>query len=555
VDKATVGDEVEGEGAPPNNDGAGASATADAAGGRAVGGIPSRVLGALLAHSPDILIVGGLLALFSVVHRRVEVVEFGGDAVAKWQFARQWAYQFDWKHADLDHHCGRMGVNALARLSQLLFGRGWKVYYVAPFFAAMLQIPFVYAIGKRVMNRLAGMLAVLFITYLATVHRSASQMLPDGFAGTYAAIATYFYLRFLDGNDRDRRPFLVAMAASAFVGYLAKETFVFFYPGMVVAVWMARRNLRDVVTFLGVLLGALLVETALYATFTKYSSRYAVVRSVHGADGIWQQVKFTQLFDRFAKLHDGWKYLLFFTFASGLWLLVLNVHKREAGRALAVIGFSQVFVLTFLVRRFDPIELWESFEPRYMEQFTPFAALISGAFLAHVVISLWGKRPWPQWVTAYGPTSPGFVAFWALGLFALVGWTGRTLGEPDKSPNAFVLGRRLATQANDTYRRNLPVITHKRDKPKNLVVLYDVYMDDALLVKDGKLPNMTEVSRYERGYTYVVKSPAAYPRGKFSQMLEAGCVLEVSRSRAGYELSSWDPLPASCDNLLRETVQ
>jgi len=345
------------------------------------------------------------------------------------------------------------------------------------------------------------------------------------------------------------------MAAAAFVGYLAKETFVFFYPGMVIAVWMARRNLRDVVTFLGVLLGGLLLETALYATFTKYSSRYAVVRSVHGADGIWQQVKFAQLFDRFAKLHDGWKYLLFFALASGLWLLVLNVHNRRAGRALAIIGFSQVFMLTFLVRRFDPIELWESFEPRYMEPFTPFAALISAVFLAHVAASLWGERRWPEWVARYGPTSPDLVAFWALGLLALVGWAGRTLGGTDRSPDAFALGRRLASEANDTYRRNLPVVTHKRDKPKNLAVLYDVYMDDGLLVKDGKLPNMTEVSRYERGYTYVVKSPAAYPRGKFAQMLAAGCVLEVSRSREGYQLSSWDPLPASCDDLLRETVR
>ena len=497
----------------------------------------------------DTLIVAGLLGLFSFVHRRLEVIEFGGDAVAKWHFARQWWYHFDWAHGDLDHHSGRMGVNAVAWLSQALFGRGWKTYYVAPFFIALLQLPFIYAIGKRVVNGLAGVLAALLLTYLSTVHRSASQMLPDGFAGTYAVITTYLYLRFADPNEPNKRGFLIGMGLAAFVGYLSKETFFFFYPGMVIAVWLARRSLRDVITFLGVMFGGLVLETALYASFTKYHSRYQVVRSVHGSDGIWPEVKFAELFDRFSHFHDGWKYLLFFTFASGLWLLVLNRHQRTAGQALALIGFSQVFMLTFFVRGFNPIELWERFEPRYIEPFAPFAALISGAFLGHVATTLWNDFTWPQWLTRYGPASLQYAPFWALGLLLIVGSTGRWLGTPDKGPAPFSVGRKLSKLANAAYARNLPVTQHKVEKVKMLAVLYDAYMDDALLVKNGSLPNMIDVQRQEGGYTYIVKSPAQYPKGKFREMRAAGCVLEIWRSRSGYQLSSWEPLPASCDAL------
>jgi len=515
----------------------------------------ARGLSALDSHSQDILIVLGLLALFGFVHRRVEVVEFGGDAVEKWQFVRQWWFHFDWAHADLDHHCGRMGVNGVAWLAQALFGRGWKAYYVAPFFMAMLQLPFVYLIGKRVMNRLAGVLGVLLITYLATVHRSTSQLLPDGFGGTYAIISTYFYLRFAESAQKNPKVLPVGMAIGAFGAYLAKETCVFFFPGMVIALWLVRRNWRDVAAFLGLLFAGLLLETALYASFTKYSSRYAVVRSVHGADGIWQQVKFVELFDRFAHLHDGWKYLLFFSLASGLWLLVLNGHARAAGQALAIIGFSQVFFLTFMVRGFNPVELWESFEPRYIEPFTPFAALITGAFLAHVLATLWNQGAWWKGAAQYGPTQQRFVALWALGSLLLVASAGRALTVVDAKPSGVAQGEELARMTTNTYERGLPVAEHRRGKTRMLELLYDVYLDDRLLARAGRLPNLPEATSYERGFTYFVKSPTSYGPGKFSQLLTAGCVLEASRVRREYQLSSWDPLPAKCDNLLRGAPQ
>jgi hypothetical protein len=323
---------------------------------------------------------------------------------------------------------------------------------------------------------------------------------------------------------------------------------------MVLAVWMARRNVRDVATFLGVMFGGFLLETAFYATFTKYPSRYQVVRSVHGADGIWQQVSFGQLFDRFGRMHDGWKYLLFFTFASGLWLLFLNQHERDKGRALAVIGFSQVFFLTFLVRRFNPIELWESFEPRYIEPFTPFAASMSGIFLGTVCDAAWKEIRRPAWLTQYGPTHERLVAVWALAFLALFGLTEQALAKPPRAEDGLTEGAKLSRAMNDAYRRNLPIAQARRGK--TLQVMYNVYVDDSALLKDGRLPKIGEIVRSERGYGYFVKDPSRYPRGKFSQLRDAGCVLEVSRNRRGeYTLSTWDPLPAQCDELLKASSE
>lgn len=506
----------------------------------------------IVASWRDLAIVFCLLAVFVRVHQRVEAVEFGGDAVIKWQFVRQWFYDFDWKHADLYHHHGRMGVNAVAGLSMAIFGRGWKVYYVAPFFMAILQLPFAYAIGKRIANRLAGILACLLITYLATVHRNASQLLPDPFAGTYAVIAAYFCLRFYEAPDAKKRAYLVAMGLSAFGGYLAKETFFFFFPGMTIAVWLLRRSWRDEVTFLGVMFGGFLVETALYAIFTKFSSRYAVVRAVHGAPGDWEQVSFVQLFDRFTRLHDGWKYLFFFALAGGLWLLALNVHRPLLGRALAIIGFSQPLFLTFFVKSLNPIQIWQSSEPRYLEQFTPFAGIMSGALLGRVIAAAWNARRWPAWVERFGPSSPGFYAFWALAFILLfeVGEHAIT-GTRHKGSDGLSSGAQFSALLNDAYERNLPVGMAKRKNPKLLAVMYDVYMNDELLARDGKLPDIEEVAHNEGGYTYISKLPSGYPRAKFAELVNAGCMFVVSKRGHALELNTWERLPSQCDTLLK----
>jgi hypothetical protein len=523
-----------------------------------------RISAALESHAADALIIVALLGLFALVHRFVEVVEFGGDAVAKWQFVRKWWFHMDWAHATLDHHSGRMGVNALTWVAQALFGRDFRSYYVAPFFVAMLQLPFVYWVGKRLVNRLTGVMAVLLITYMETVHRSASQLLPDGYAGTYAIISTYLYVRFTEAKPERRRAWLVGLSLMAFVGYLGKETFVFFYPGFALALWMARRSVRDgvreLLTFFGILLAGLLTETALYAAFTKYHSRYAAIRGTHGATDNWPRVTFSELItERFAKLHNEWKYLIFFAFASALWLLVLNRKNEKLSRAFALIGLSHVFFLCFLMKGIHPIELWQSFEPRYMDPFTPFATLLSAALLSTVVAELWQlQSEGGAWVERFGPGQRPFTsAAWSLGLIGLLAALSYSDQTRDPPRSAIALGQRISKVVNRTYARNLPLVQRAIVKPKSLAVMYDVYLSDALLSKDaaGGLPDLDQVRKIEGNVTYLVKDPSVYGRRTFAKLREAGCVVEVAISRRGYQLTPFQEPPASCDLELQKAIE
>lgn len=522
------------------------------------------------AHWPDLVIVLALLGLFWCRHRFFEEVEFGGDAVQKWQFARQWSYGNDFSHATWTHHMARMGVNALSWVVQKIFGRGWRAYYVAPFFMAALQVPLVYLLAKRLGGRLGGLLAVLSITFLAMVHRSASQLLPDGYAGTWAIGACYLYVRLLDASEAYKQRWLIALGVASFFGYLNKETFVFFYPGLAIAVWLVRRSWRDVALFAAILLLGLVLETAAYSLLTDYSGRWAIVRGTHLVDADEAEpvgMAFADLFQRFDELHNATKYLLFFALASALWHAVLRKDEQPQAKGVVLIGLSHVLFLTFLVRSIRPLDVFQGFDPRYMEPATPFLGVYAGSFLALVLRETWQPQAGKiRLLDRYGPgAGPTTQVAWALLVVGLLTYV--TLSQQRRHPplDAFARGAEIARLMNRTYDRNLPIVEHS-SRAKILTAIYDVYMDDRRLARDGKLPLLDEVALKQRGKTYLIKDQAAYAKGTLSRLIKEGCFVAVKkgparnprtrdrRSTIGIEAPDGGP-PASCDALLAEATR
>jgi len=507
---------------------------------------------------PDIAIVMSLLGLFVVVHRFVECVEIGGDAISKWHFVRQWSFNNEFGQARWDHHHARMGVNVVAYLFQQVFGRDWWVYYLPPFFMTALHLPVVYALGRRLSGRLTGALAALFIIYLSAVHRNASQLLPDGFAGTYAILSVYALARFVEADERSRWSWLVGLSILAFVGYEAKETFVFFYPGLAIAVWLARRNWRDVAALCGILLAGLALETLAYRLLTDYHSRLAIVRGTHGAGAEDEPLSlgFSGFIKPFTALERDWQVLLLVALVGTVWLLFFNRRSRAVGRAAALLGLSHVAMFTVSSQVFQrPL-------PRYMDPAIPFAALAAAELLGAAILRLlaWSKL---QRLTAsmawqrFAPVRPSMTAAWMVtALMCVALFTLRA--QAQQTPlSGWAHGRRIASLASDTYDRNLPLSAPARGA-KTLMTIYDVYLDDARLARGKILPNYNQAKRRSRKQTFLVKDPAAYRGDTFQKLLNAGCALEIRRGSApvtkrGYaDTKRTDPLPARCDQLLRE---
>jgi hypothetical protein len=334
---------------------------------------------------------------------------------------------------------------------------------------------------------------------------------------------------------------------------------------------LVQRSPRDVGIFLSILACGLLLETAGYALLTDHSSRYAIIRGTHLAgsdDRESSLMSFWDLFQRYDELHDSMKYLLFFALACALWLAVLRKDEQPKSRGVVLIGLSHVFFLTFLLKSIRPLDVWQGLDPRYMEPVTPFLGVYAGSFLATNFREIWRGRVLDSGLLArYGPSSPMpvFQAIWCVSAVALIG-VFTYAGQRSNPPlDAFARGRQIATRVNRAYDRNLPIV-ERSGRAKVLTAVYNVYLDDQRLLRDGRLPDLDEVAFKQRGTTYLVRDRKAFTKDTLPRLLEEGCYVEVGRGparnpgtrdrRASIKLEplNSDP-PASCDALLAELTQ
>ncbi len=516
----------------------------------------------LTGNAHDIAIMVALAAL-CLTHRiqTLEPVNTGGDAATKWQFVREWFFKHDFAHAEWNHHMTRFGVLVPAYVSQLLLGHGIRAYYAVPLAACVVQVIFVYACGKRLSGRLAGVLAALLLIYTSLMATAGSQLLPDLFTGTYGIAMTYLYLRYADAQGKARTAWLVGSALVAFVGYLAKETMVFFYPGMAIAIWLAARSsaarvplkaaLKPLFVFFGVLLVGLVLETIAYRVFTAYHSRASIVVASHighSDEGGRADTTFWKLFERYLHIDKGWV-LAFYVFLP-CWLGLLGFAKNYRVRGLLCVVGSFFFLLTFLVRSLSPMLLWQRFMSRYLDPTAPFVQLVTALFVVLVLQQLWQEqgdgRVGQQLgrLERYGATLL-LIASAALSVSSY-------LDLKQEGPRALIQGHELSVITNDAYARNLPIVIRRARAggpayARDVMAIYSIYLDPKALQRNGRLPSFEEAKRVSGSLTYLVKDPRAYGAAKLNRMLDAGCALEVRETTPTMSVSPWGTLPASCD--------
>ncbi|HEX7452464.1 MAG TPA: glycosyltransferase family 39 protein, partial [Polyangiaceae bacterium] len=459
----------------------------------------SRVHSALAwlsGNAHDIAIMVALAAL-CLTHRiqTLEPVNTGGDAATKWQFVREWFFKHDFAHAEWNHHMTRFGVLVPAYVAQLLLGHGIRAYYAVPLAACVVQVIFVYACGKRLSGRLAGVLAALLLIYTSLMATAGSQLLPDLFTGTYGIAMAYLYLCYADAQGKARSAWLVGSALVAFVGYLAKETMVFFYPGMAIAIWLAARSsaarvplkaaLKPLFVFFGVLLVCLVLETIAYRVFTAYHSRASIVVASHignSDEGGRADTTFWKLFDRYLHIDKGWV-LAFYVFLP-CWLGLLGFAKNYRVRGLLCVVGSFFFLLTFLVRSVSPLLLWQRFMSRYLDPTAPFVQLVTALFVVLVVQQLWQERGDGRVGRQLGRLERYGATFLLIASAALS--VSSYLDLKEEGPRAFTQGHELSVITNDAYARNLPIVIRRARAggpayARDVLAIYAIYIDPKAL--------------------------------------------------------------------------
>ena len=512
--------------------------------------LSSRVLPWLSANAADIVIATALGALTAlVVALDLEGIGSGGDAIRKWEFVREWFYKNSFRHAPWDHHMARFGVHWLTYLVQRFLGRGPAMYYAPGLITVTFQTMCVYACGKRLGGRLAGVLAAFFLAYFKATVNAGSQLMPEVFSATYAMLALYLYLRYYDAAGRARTGWLVAMSVVLFAGYLGKETTVFFYPGFIVAIWLAGgKRVRDIGIFLGIVGLGVMLETACYRAFTDYANRMAVIVVNHKPEDPKGPRDFMELFNRFVKLDEPWKIALYSFLPIGLATVAFAKNRRVWAAYVVTVGY--LFFLTFMVRQLHPFAVWQSFRVRYFDVLSPFVQLFAGLFVALVARELAGERTRPKWVRRFD--SPRWAAGLVVFLVVLAGGASYAAAAPDLPDHVLRFNAEMSDVATDAYVRNLPIVsTHD---PRATWVVYAVLIDDKLLAKNGKLPPFDDVKIEEGQRWWLVKDRDRYDLDKLHRLQRAHCAVEVTVKKPA-PISAMHPmkrLPASCDRLAEE---
>lgn len=164
------------------------------------------------------------------------ITHTGVDERDYWTSAK--ALSQGYEYPELSHRTVRWAVILPVALIQLLFGVHPNVYYIAPVLNALAQTFLVYIIGRRLKNRMTGIIAAFFMIFFPYQIRAASQVRPEIFSMTYILLAVFFFIKYLADGNRGRRP-LVSLCLSSlmiFVSYEAKITNLFFLPGFFAAI-------------------------------------------------------------------------------------------------------------------------------------------------------------------------------------------------------------------------------------------------------------------------------------------------------------------------------
>jgi hypothetical protein len=507
----------------------------------------------------EVRVVLALLALCVAVRlMRLQPIEFYDDEVTRWNFVRQWFHDNSFRHGPWTHHMARFGLNVPLFFTQALLGRHASVYYVWPVASFALQVLLTYLTAKRIGGRAAGVIAAILLSVFAGMDRGASQILPDAFGATAMILVVYLLIRYHDVAFERRLPWLFGSALAFVWAYEIKESNLLFLPGTALGVWLCRGRFRDGVWFTLVLFAAIALETLGFRLFTDYSSRFAIVGEAHGQ----ASTTFWRLFERFTRLEPAWQMLWWVWTAAAVW--VVGTGDRRA-KLLVLLPAVFLFLLTFMVRSINPMIVWTRFFSRYFEPAAPLMVVVVALFAREATARAVRVNLPPR--LAPLPTGlAGFSDVFAVGACFAVGLVEYAALDRFDEP-ALAEVRRISTITNDAYKRNLPIVIPrgKRGEPEErrarpLKLVYGIYLNPAHIVtsplaKDGRLPDMLEVIRDTKRYSYVLRDPASYQSGQLEEWIERGCAVMLTEEKNHLLAAPGVPslvvklsqkLPASC---------
>jgi len=340
-----------------------------------------------------------LLTVGAVIFRlfTLEIIEDSGDGMFYWQAIQKLYYGL--AYGTLNHWTTRFGLILPELALVSILGTHPLVYYVLPFVLSVFQVVLVYALGREVHGKEAGILSAAFLLLYPEMVRASSQLLPGVFSGTFLLLVVYCLVYFYRSGGK-KILWLLGGVMLMFMAYETKITNLFFLPGVLLALWLVRKKLRDPLLFGALLFGLFIVECLVYYHFTgDLMARAHAITGHHLDHGQLKPVSFFYLFFRWIRPGPHFILVLLLTFAGSYTLL----KGRSAGKIHMVVlpVLSFIFFLTFTIKSVSPLIPATTFQIRYWNVALPLMMLVSSLY---IVQSGWIQKYRDKMILAFRGT-------------------------------------------------------------------------------------------------------------------------------------------------------
>ncbi len=451
----------------------------------------------------------------------LEEIEVGGDALKVWEFARG-LLNGSGLPDKFDHHTSRFGLVLPTLLTQRFFGSGATTYFIGPVVASVTLHVFVYLIGRLLSGPLAGVLSVLFLLQFSPMQRGSSQILPETFGPAYVAMAYYAALIHVRARTGFWRHVTLGLAgAFLFFAYGAKESYLYFAPGLAfliwfgsssdepradepresdlpapeegtsrfrrVFVWAKKKRLIVPAVLTLVVVGLIVLESVFLNATTGAGGRLSVVSSSHGVvtKDRFLIRQFSDFFLLYTQAPHEWTAALVGGGLATLGLMAFGRDKRSRFYALGLVLF--VLLQTFVVRKLNPLVPWTEPHPRYLLAMGGSIAVALGVFSVDAgteILRRFSRGP-------KGPVRSGFFRLLLLLLSAaLIAQAGATLpkrwAEEWGTRGAWEKAKKTSEQLTQVFKDGHPIVSESLDgKPAWAAAA--LYIDPHLLMSQGRI--------------------------------------------------------------------
>jgi hypothetical protein len=337
-----------------------------------------------------------IAACFLVRSAYTQVFEHGGDAIKKWQVSEKIAGTGDLTllvrkpgNQNQIHHSARWGVNLPAALFIKIFGSGIQNYFMIPLLLFSMLFVLMANMVKDTLRRPLFFAFLLFLFIEPMFFRASNQLQPFVFGVFYLNLAVWAIIIHI---RKGHAYALLLSAFFAFCAYGCKETYIYFYPGILLFL-LFKIGFRPACLYAAVLFILFCLETIVFDYLADFEMVLGRIELLY-----FNHMIRTERLDKYTLgvvFSRAWKiaplYNQVIAGITAMYFAVVVVQKKyqKLGDVTAIflsISISYMLMITFVLKSYDPVIYLQPPKVRYLTPLMPFLVYCSMCAIQKMIL-------------------------------------------------------------------------------------------------------------------------------------------------------------------------